>query len=49
MFQEIKKVDKDELDKKSGLFELLVTKRTIIFIDQNNKLIIGYLHIIKET
>ena len=42
MFKEIKKVDKGELDIKSGLFELLVTKSTIIFIDQINKLMRNY-------
>lgn len=36
MFKEIKKIDKEEIDK-SGQFEKLITKRTIMFIDQNNR------------
>ena len=48
MFKEIKKMDKEERDK-TGQFEKLITKRTIIFIDQNDKQISDEPFIYKET
>ena len=48
MFKEIKKIDKEEHDQ-SGLFEKIITKRTIIFIDQNGSKISDEPYIYKET
>ena len=48
MFKDIKKIDNDEMDKSSDI-QKLVTKRTIIFIDQQGKEITNGPFIIKET
>lgn len=47
MFKEIKKIDKDEKDT-SGKFEKLITKRTLIFIDQKGQQITSEPYIITE-
>ena len=47
MFKEIKKIDKEEIDK-SGQFEKLITKRAIMFIDQNNRQITHEPYLLNE-
>lgn len=47
MFKEIKKIDSEELDK-SGKFEKLITKRTIVYIDQKDNQISSEPYILNE-
>jgi hypothetical protein len=47
MFKEIKKIDSEELDK-SGTFEKLITKRTIVYIDQSDNQISSEPYILNE-